>query len=240
MEERSQVVKAYLYRFIFPNGKSYIGITVNLAARFRSHVIAAKTLKNAYAVHAAIAKYGWSNITKEILCEGSFEYIKELEIKAIAAFKTFQPDGYNLTLGGDGATGRKVSVLEREKIKQRMLGQKYTLGRVYSDEEKANWKRWNHSEETKLKIKAAVSGKKRTPQQIKRISEGAKKRWSDPEKRKALSESCKGRKISEEAARKIALANTGKKQNNDIRIRKLTSFQTTQAIKEGRAVSILE
>lgn len=114
---------ACLYRITFPGGKSYIGITVMTAPqRFYRHASAAKK-GSKLAVHAAIRKYGEGTAKLETLAIASWEYVKELEKKVIAAFDTRPPRGFNLTDGGDGITGHKHSERTREKLRQRVYSE---------------------------------------------------------------------------------------------------------------------
>jgi len=85
------------------NGKQYVGKTkVELATRQTQHYSQAKT-KRRCLFHKALNKYGKDAFHWDILFESDDElllYQKEKEF--IASLKTFVPDGYNLTSGGDG------------------------------------------------------------------------------------------------------------------------------------------
>lgn len=94
------------------NGKKYIGITCQKPeARWGvdgSRYLYRDTRYNSVFA-AAIRKYGWENFTHEILFEGLTEAeakVKEKEL--IARYRTYigfeDCKGYNMTLGGDGAT----------------------------------------------------------------------------------------------------------------------------------------
>src|SRR3990167_9897883 len=86
-----------LYRLMFPNRKAYIGITKCTAeARFAQHAKAARIAKTGCAVHLAIEKYGSESVKVETLVVADAEYRKQLEPKAIEAFNTRAPHGYNL------------------------------------------------------------------------------------------------------------------------------------------------
>jgi group I intron endonuclease len=149
---------AELYRLTSPSNKQYIGIAKNgLQNRFSVHVAEAKS-GSSTALHKAIRKYGSDAFVKEILVVSDYEYIRDLEIKAIEAFKTMSPNGYNLTIGGDGTNG------------------------------------YSHTDCTKQKM-----------------SDLAKTRMADPERRKHLSELNTGKKLSEETKEKIGLASLGRK-----------------------------
>jgi group I intron endonuclease len=119
----------------------------------------------------AMKKYGRDNFSLQILLAGTQEYCYEMERKAIDAYNTLKPNGYNICTGGRGAIGifgdkngmygRKHSPETLEKIRQTKLGRKA-------------------SEETKLKMSVAHKGLKRTPEQCKRISDVKKLMWQDP------------------------------------------------------------
>lgn len=88
-----------LYSLKFSNGKEYIGIAQDPRKRFIEHCQAA-TRGSHYAVHAAFRKHG--RPTMGVLCIGARSYIADLEVKAIAAFRTRERlYGYNQAPGGE-------------------------------------------------------------------------------------------------------------------------------------------
>lgn len=91
-----------LYRLEFPSGKSYIGVTLKTAAlRLKQHVTDAR--RGDRLIGQAIRKYGAENCrVVTLVISDDFAYLKEMEKRAIAAFGTFRPGGYNSTMGGDG------------------------------------------------------------------------------------------------------------------------------------------
>lgn len=92
-----------LYAIRFPSGKQYIGVTKHSAElRLRQHV--RYHVKNRDTVLSrAIKKYGTHACQMRVLVVADdTDYLKALEIKAIAAFGTLRPGGYNSTLGGNG------------------------------------------------------------------------------------------------------------------------------------------
>lgn len=109
-----QVDRSFIvYRHIFPNGKSYIGITKQLPVRrwCNGHGYD-KQPKMAN----AIRKYGVENIIHELLdCCLTFDEAKEAEKKYIAKFNTIT-NGYNITKGGDGRLGVPCSEETKAKI----------------------------------------------------------------------------------------------------------------------------
>lgn len=88
----------YLYKITnLVNGKLYIGVTKNPKHRQLSHFSEGERL-----VNKACEKYGKDNLTFEIICEGSKDYIYDLEIKAIKLYNSDATTGhgYNICSGG--------------------------------------------------------------------------------------------------------------------------------------------
>jgi group I intron endonuclease len=112
-----------LYRLISPSGKSYIGITSQTTAKRwwkhknnATHGRGERVGSECAALYDAIRKYGSDNFKVETLVIAEFEYLKELERKVILAFGTKAPNGYNLTLGGEGALGASPTEAARKKM----------------------------------------------------------------------------------------------------------------------------
>jgi group I intron endonuclease len=102
MSKRYPKRKDALYLYIIENlitGESYIGKTVEPALRWSVHKSPKSTCRY---IKAAIKKYGSNNFSFRVLALGDPQYINDLEIRAIAAFQTKAPRGYNLTDGGEG------------------------------------------------------------------------------------------------------------------------------------------
>lgn len=92
------------------NGKCYIGISVNPIYRFTDHARADSLIGK------AIRKHGKENFEMRVLVKGTDEYIADLEPKAILAFHTLQPAGYNLSL--QTQTSFKHHDMSREKMRK--------------------------------------------------------------------------------------------------------------------------
>lgn len=103
-------MKKYKYEILNPygvvylitntiNNKKYVGITTrNISDRFKEHCKA-----NSY-IGKAIRKYGKNNFVIQILdMAHSKEDLFDLEVKYISNYNSYR-DGYNQTIGGDGAS----------------------------------------------------------------------------------------------------------------------------------------
>jgi len=122
------------------NGKGYVGITTRtLCRRWHEHVNVPHS--SAKYLHRAIQKHGSDSFDIYPIASavGDLSNLKELEKILISQFETFAPNGYNLTLGGDGVFGYKQTAEQAEKSRTLRLGVK-------------------HSEETKKKMSCAHSG----------------------------------------------------------------------------------
>jgi len=93
-----------IYKATFKNGKSYVGLTTkSLHQRQRGHFVAAMN-GSEFLFHKAIRKYGWENVSWEIVHDNvDDQELKSLEIQTITENKThYTENGYNMTIGGDG------------------------------------------------------------------------------------------------------------------------------------------
>lgn len=109
----------YIYKITSPSGKIYIGKSFNLKQRIRNY----KSLKckKQPKIYNSLLKYGFSGHSFDIIYEGtnSNDELNQLEIYFIGFFNSFHgnnKNGLNLTLGGDGSFGRKLSPEHKQKI----------------------------------------------------------------------------------------------------------------------------
>lgn len=116
-----------VYRHTSPSGKCYIGITCKKPEWRWNHGRGYKE-RDQLLFYRAIQKYGWDNLTHEILYTGLAEKdAKNLEISLIKQYKTLGLS-YNITDGGDGyrgAThmrGRKASESTKRKMSETRTG----------------------------------------------------------------------------------------------------------------------
>ena len=111
-----------IYKLSFPNGKNYIGRTKNsLQQRLTEHKN--RVGKTQHPLYYAFVKYGWDNVTKEVIEEVStHEQAVNRELYYIEKYDTLT-NGYNLTIntemGGDNWEGRRDTP-EYEEFVNRM------------------------------------------------------------------------------------------------------------------------
>jgi group I intron endonuclease len=126
-----------VYMHICPNNKKYIGITKQLPEKRWLNGQGYRTQKY---FKKAIDKYGWGNIEHKILFTNlTKEQAKQKEIELIKKYNTNNNIlGYNLTSGGDGLNGIKLTQEHKEKISKSMKGKiPYNKGKKMSAEQHA-------------------------------------------------------------------------------------------------------
>ena len=166
--------KFYVYVHVCPNGKRYVGCTIQARPEYRwKEGRGYQTNKHFY---SAIQKYGWNNIKHEVwelTCESEMYYAEKY---LIAYYNTTDKRfGYKHSEGGEkSASGCIRSEEFRRKIS------------------KASKERWVDPEYRK-KLSEAHRDKTFSEEHRKKQSEAAKKNWSDPEVRRKMSEAHKGK-----------------------------------------------
>lgn len=179
---------AELYKLDFPNGKSYVGITIKTAkSRLKGHVRSANSGSSCL-VHNAIRKYGEPKL--QVLAILPREDLLASEVKAIQVFNTIEPAGYNMTAGGDFNPSNVESINKRRTEKSK--GRKMTAEHM----EKLRLSNVGRtiSEETRAKLSAARQGVPKTAEHKAKISAAHK-----------------GKTMPKEAVEKMRLALTGRK-----------------------------
>ena len=142
-------------------------------------------------------KYGVDNFESSILFESdSWGELVEKEIALIASHKTKFPQGYNLTIGGEGSPGAVVTESTRRKQSENMRrrledpiisaknkenfakasAKRKEVWDAKTDDEKAVWCR-QHSERMKPKLSSPEVRAKMSAGQ-----RGCKRPWSDERK----------------------------------------------------------
>lgn len=214
-----------VYKHTFPNGKIYIGVTIQnpnerwLNGKGYHH--------NSYMVNA-INKYGWENIKHEILFDNlTKEQAEQKEIELISLFKSNKRDfGYNIEAGG--YYNGKMSQETKNKISKKMKGRKLSpeaiekikiknIGRKLSDETKEKIRKahigrkgWHRTYEHNENMRKSLTGKKRSPEICKKFSEIRKGFVVSEKTKQKISASQKGKIVSMETRIKISQALKGK------------------------------
>jgi hypothetical protein len=178
-----------IYSLTFSNGKKYIGMTSE--ALYRRISIHRRDAKHKdLLIYRAWRKYGEPEVKTLAYLEKHM--LRETERKAIAAFNTMVPNGYNLVAGGEGGgvgpeTSLKMSLARRGKPKSesfirklslRMQGNSYMLGKKQSAEHvlKRIKSGWNHTPEALAKMSALKKARGPMSQEVKdRIAETMRK-----------------------------------------------------------------
>ena len=177
------------------NNTKYVGKSIELNNRWDKHISGLrrnkhdnKYLQNSWNKHGedSFIFYILEECDKSVLSEREIYYIKELNTK--------RPDGYNLTDGGDGGLGGKVSKKTRIKMSQR------TKNRFSNPENHPMYGR-THSEESKKKMSMSH----------KNISLKTRKKMSNSAKRNS---SHLGHPHSQETKDKLRQKNIGSKHKN--------------------------
>lgn len=101
-----------IYKFTnLINGKSYVGQSINLDARYKSHLRGYKNINHpSYnsLFYKALRKYGIQNFKYEILYQKddlTIEELNTLEQNFIKKYNSFGENGYNMNPGGDSTGG---------------------------------------------------------------------------------------------------------------------------------------
>ena len=125
MEERNYVVYMHKNKI---NGKVYIGITKQDVKKRWSGGYG--YVKNKY-FYSSIKKYGWDDGFEHIILFEKFtlEEANKKEMELIKYYDSTNPEkGYNITLGGDGTKGHKMSEESKNKCRESCKG-KYVKGK---------------------------------------------------------------------------------------------------------------
>jgi group I intron endonuclease len=171
------------------NNKEYVGLTTrSLEDRWKQHVYESNKQSSwewNTPLGNAIKKYGKDSFQVFVLEECSSETeLKQKEIQLIRERKSLASEtGYNLTLGGDGRLGYKLSEETKRKIGEGNKGKTYTAESL----EKMSVAAKKRS----VGKLSPMDGKKHTDDALRKISESSKGRIFSEESRIKKSESLK-------------------------------------------------
>lgn len=180
----------YLFRNNL-NNKCYVGQTVDFESRLAQHLYSAEHDSSCH-IHRAIRKYGIENFSVSILEEPKISELDEREIFWIKNYDSYN-SGYNMTLGGEGNRGYKMTEIDKKKI---------------SEASKKNWANPEYRE----KVISALTGQVRDQEfknRLSKIMSGRPGRVWTEEQKKKLSSRNKGRVVSEETKKKLSESNKG-------------------------------
>jgi group I intron endonuclease len=160
------------------NGKIYIGKTVRALshAKARHHQRALYLTKYGCQsrLYTAIRKYGMDAFEWEVIYKGcSDQDIQEKERFYIVEFDSMNPaKGYNMTPGGDGGAGNKLSDAHKTKLSLAFSGEGNTCYGLYGDKHPAYGNR--HTEECKQRIRESHLGKSKSVEHRNKLSAARK------------------------------------------------------------------
>jgi group I intron endonuclease len=160
----------YIYKITSPTNKIYIGKTTRLNDRISSYRTS-NGISEQKMIFSSIKKHGWENHKFEVIDEAPVDKLSDLEIHYIQQYNSFHyknPDGMNLTLGGEGCLGRKDTFETIQKRANSIKGRK-------------------HSEETK-KLMSSLKKGKPSPKKGKPLTEEHKNKISESNKGKITNE----------------------------------------------------
>jgi group I intron endonuclease len=147
MKKNLTNVIGYIYKLTSPNGKIYIGQTINKKQRIYNYK--KSSFKNQIKLWNNCNKYDWNpadsfEMIEECLCGENKCYLNEREKYWVQYFDSFK-NGLNCNEGGHGNIGHKHSDESRKKMsesakknieKLSIRAKKTHSGRIQSDEEK--------------------------------------------------------------------------------------------------------
>lgn len=175
--KRSDKLKC-IYKITNPKGAIYIGKSTNFYERLKNYVSSYnKRKKDQVRLNNSLYKYGFKTHKIEIIeIVDNPEILAEKEINYILLYDTFNtPHGMNLTSGGEGVTGRKmteankIKLIEANKNKVLTDKQRETISRAHK-RRVSNRKGVTLSEETKKRISKSKIGSKASEETKRKMS----------------------------------------------------------------------
>lgn len=228
----------YVIHNSLDKNKKYVGQTSRtISARFSGHRQAAKSGKSNSIIHRAMRKYGAHNFRIEVIFTAlSRDDACWAEKKFIEEMGSVVPGGYNISTGGLGPSGYKMS---EENKKKRSASMKAI---------------WHDSREKMMEGPRASSRRDWNPESRAEMARIAREQYNKPGAREAHSVRMKainaGRSAEQERARrdKISVAHKGRKQTPEHRAAnaagqkgKILSAETRQRMsqsQQGHDVSV--
>lgn len=218
-----------LYRLVFPNGKSYIGITTRaFSVRWKAHRGAQINKRTSgFALYRAWALHG--EPLPQILAIVEDKDLYESERRAVAVFDTFGENGYNMTPGGEisptsvpAIAAKLCRPKSRESVEKtaaahRGMKRSPETCKKFSEMRKGKGVGRKRSPESvekgASKIRGKPSGQIMSEKHRRNVSIMASRPKSDETKRK-MSDAAKGKPKSEEARKNMSIAAKRRHENN--------------------------
>jgi hypothetical protein len=188
-----------LYLITGPSGKEYIGITMRSAdLRLAEHKTWGVRRSNSY-LHAAMRKHGAESFSlKTLVIADDWQYLCDLERKAIAAFGCKAPNGYNATDGGDGVPGMDEETKEKHRANT-SAGTAKAWAEGKMDGREKTWAdpafQERHRQATSEGVKRMYADPEKRAKTLAALKSDSKrasnraasqKVWADPEKREKM------------------------------------------------------
>jgi len=225
-----------VYKHTSPNGKAYIGQTKNYNNRSIKHK---NPNSGCRAFASAIKKYGWDNFLHEILEDNlTLEEANVYENLYIVDHGTLAPNGYNLTTGGDNKKFCEESINKAKKTRASKEPYRHTLEAKLKIGEAS--KRQICSEETRDKIRIAMTGRIVPIETIEKIKQTLKENpyKHTEEQLKKMSDAAKKRIHTRESIEKGAGKNRGLKRSMEARLKMSLSAKNKPPISEETRLKI--
>jgi group I intron endonuclease len=208
--------------------KGYVGFTGRtFERRFEQHKKSARN-GSTWLLHASMRKHGVENFrVYHLSTVADRAAAVALETRFIVDYATRAPLGYNMTDGGDGATGYRHTEEWKTELGRRGRGRKCSPEQVAAMSTRMLG--WVPSDETRQRMGESQRGRKHSSETIQKMSESAVRRWQEnpavmtperiahlqtlavgavrtPEHRAAVSKALKGKPKSPETRAKMAAA----------------------------------
>lgn len=121
-----------IYKISFPNGKCYIGQSINLNRRLAEYKNWKRTTKGQTALYRAFCKYDFNETMFEIIEkfeDTTQQKLNELEILYIEKYNSLVPNGYNIQKGGNNKSGyiqikRILELINYDDLEQPIINKK--------------------------------------------------------------------------------------------------------------------
>lgn len=179
------MINGVIYRYVSPNGKSYVGQTTD--EHKRKLCFNNKKYYSGSRLDNAIKKYGAENFTYEVLYRNEYltieEAIEDLNLKEQEYIEKFDSynNGYNMTVGGEGVRGLFPTPESVEKMRSNLKKYYLTHSNPFQGKKHSDKTRKVLSEIASKRIgnKAAMYGKHLSKRQREILSEYAKQRTGE-------------------------------------------------------------